>query len=153
MSLADTLQQARRALIDLSTRNRLLSLPAQGRARAVIRIDDEDAGFVLEQLAAGKPFGFEAAQAHEPKPGARGRRRADGVVAADAEATREEWQHDTNLRVALTPDELARRLRDVMSDARSAREESGVASLYLAVGGSSGAIRRRPRPSGWRRSP
>ncbi|WP_165585436.1 DUF4011 domain-containing protein [Roseococcus sp. SYP-B2431] len=136
MSLIETLQQARRALIDLSTRNRLLSLPAQGRARGVIRIGEEDAGFVLAQLAAGKPFGFEAAQAAELKPGGtRGRRRAEGVVVADAGATREEWRNDTNLRVALTPEELARRLRDLMADARSAREESGVASLYLAVGG------------------
>ena len=135
MTIADTLQQARRALIDLSTRNRLLSLPAQGRARGVIRIAEEDAAFVLEQLAAGKPFGFEAAQLQEPRPGAaRGRRRTDGVVAADTEASRETWQRDTNLRVDLTPEELARRLRDLMADARTAREESGVASLYLAVG-------------------
>ncbi|MDB5412417.1 MAG: damage-inducible protein [Rubritepida sp.] len=131
MSIADTLQQARRALIDLSTRNRLLSLPAQGRSRGVVRIADEDAGVVLAQLGEGKAFGFEAAQAGESKV----RRRADGVATASATATREEWQHDTNLRVALTPDELTRRLRDVMADARTAREETGVASLYLAIGG------------------
>lgn len=130
MTIADTLQQARRALIDLSTRNRLLSLPPQGRARGVIRVADEDADFVLAQLAAGRAFGFEAAQASE----GRGRRRADGVTAAKPDAVREEWQADQSLRVALTPEELARRLRDLMADARSAREESGVASLYLAVG-------------------
>jgi len=133
MTISDTLQQARRALIDLSTRNRLLSLPPQGRARAVIRIDDEDAGFVLRQLAAGKPFSFEAAHAQAEAPKRRDRR-AEGVTAARPDATREEWQADQSLRVALTPEDLARRLRDVMADARSAREETGVPSLFLAVG-------------------
>ncbi|WP_424810828.1 DUF4011 domain-containing protein [Roseococcus sp. YIM B11640] len=129
-TLADTLNQARRALIDLSARNRLLSLPAPGRARGVIRIDDEDAEFVVAQLAAGKAFGFEAGVV-----GAGGRRRrADGVSTAKADATREEMRQDTNLRVAQTPEELTRRLRNLMSDARSAREETGVASLFLAVG-------------------
>ncbi|UPY37633.1 DUF4011 domain-containing protein [Sediminicoccus sp. KRV36] len=130
MSLAAQLEQARRALIDLSTRNRLLSLPAQGRSRGVIRIEDEDAGFVVAQLAAGKAFGFEAGIATE----ARSRKRAEGVATASASATREEWQRDTQLRVALPAEELTRRLRDVMGDARSAREESGVPSLFLAIG-------------------
>ncbi|WP_421994966.1 DUF4011 domain-containing protein [Roseococcus sp.] len=130
MTLADTLQQARRALIDLSTRNRLLSLPAQGRARGVIRIDDEDAGFVWEQLAAGKAFGFEAGTASEAK----GRKRSEGVATAKPETTREDARRDTQLRVAQTPEELARRLRNLMSDARGAREETGVPSLFLAVG-------------------
>jgi hypothetical protein len=130
MSLAAQLEQARRALIDLSTRNRLLSLPAQGRSRGVIRIAEEDAAFVVAQLAAGKGFGFEAAVAGEAKT----RKRAEGVATASTTATREEWQRDTQLRVALSAEELTRRLRDVMSDARSAREESGVPSLFLAVG-------------------
>ncbi len=130
MSIAPELEQARRALIDLSTRNRLLSLPAQGRSRGVIRIEEEDARFVVQQLAAGKGFGFEAAIAGEAK----GRKRAEGVATASGTATREEWRRDTQLRVALPAEELTRRLRDVMADARSAREESGVPSLFLAVG-------------------
>jgi hypothetical protein len=85
MSLAAQLEQARRALIDLSTRNRLLSLPAQGRSRGVIRIADEDANFVVAQLAAGKGFGFEAGVAGEAKT----RKRAEGVATASATATRE----------------------------------------------------------------
>ncbi|MBS7810653.1 DUF4011 domain-containing protein [Roseococcus pinisoli] len=135
MSLAETLQQARRALIDLSTRNRLLSLPAEGRARGVIRIDDEEARFVWEQLAAGKAFGFEAAQTIQggASPG-KARRRTEGVTAAKPDAPREETRRDTNLRVAQTPEELARRLRNIVADARSAREETGVRSLFLAVG-------------------
>jgi hypothetical protein len=130
MSIGPELEQARRALIDLSTRNRLLSLPAQGRSRGVIRIEEEDAGFVVQQLAAGKGFGFEAAVAGEAKT----RKRAEGVATASASATREEWRRDTQLRVGVSAEELTRRLRDLMADARSAREESGVPSLFLAVG-------------------
>jgi hypothetical protein len=130
MTIAPALEEARRALIDLSTRNRLLSLPAQGRSRGVIRIEEEDAGFVVTQLAAGKGFGFEAAVVGEAK----GRKRAEGVATASASATREEWRRDTMLRVGVSAEELTRRLRDVMADARSAREESGVPSLFLAVG-------------------
>jgi len=131
MTLARTLQDARRALLDLSTRNRLLSLPATNRARGVLRIEDENAAFVVERLAAGRSFGFEATLASQES---RGRRRAEGVGTASAAATREEWQRDFQLRVAQSPEELARRLRDILTDARTTREESGVPSLFLGVG-------------------
>jgi len=131
MTLAATLQDARRALLDLSTRNRLLALPATARARGVLRIEGERAGFVVERLAQGRAFGFEASEASQ----ARGRRKSEGVRAASATATAEEWQGDDHLRVAQPPEDLARRLRDIMTDARTTREESGVPSLYLAVGG------------------
>jgi hypothetical protein len=49
-ALAERLEAARRGLLDLSTRNRLLSLPQPGRSRGVVRLDDEDAGFVLGAL-------------------------------------------------------------------------------------------------------
>ena len=136
--LAAALEEARRGLLDLSTRNRLLSLPAPGRARGVLRLDDEDADFVLAQLREGRAFGFEASGAEAPaeKPAGRRapkRRAAEGVAVAGG-ASRDEWQRDEALRVALPAAELARRLRDIMADARTAREESGVPSLYLALG-------------------
>ena len=52
--LAAALEAARRGLLDLSTRNRLLALPAPGRSRGVIWLDGEDAGFALETLGAGR---------------------------------------------------------------------------------------------------
>jgi DNA polymerase III delta prime subunit len=143
--LAQRLEDARRGLLDLSTRNRLLALPKPGRSRGVIILEDEDADFIVAALLDGKAFGFEAA-GEEPAPAAeaapkpkRGRRRAkpeagDGVVAADAAKTREDWQKDDRLRARVTPAELARRLRDLMSDARTAREETGIATLSLAIG-------------------
>ncbi|WP_270936046.1 DUF4011 domain-containing protein, partial [Falsiroseomonas oryzae] len=61
MTLAARLEEARRGLLDLSTRNRLLALPKPGRSRGVVILEDEDADFVFAELQDGKPFGFEAA--------------------------------------------------------------------------------------------
>jgi len=136
--LRQALEQARRALLDLSTRNRLLSLPKPGRSRGVLILDDEDADFIEAALGKGRAFGFEAAaeeapdapaEADAPKPRRRRSTRpakADGVSKADAAASREEHQRDDRLRVQLPPSDLARRLRDLMTDARTAREETGV---------------------------
>ena len=149
--LRQALEDARRALLDLSTRNRLLALPKPGRSRGVVILDDEDADFVLGALSAGRPFGFEAAGEEAPGPETaeppaegrpkRARRRttkaaakAEGVAKADGAAAREDWQRDDMLRVRLPPADLARRLRDLMTDARTAREETGVPTLYLALG-------------------
>jgi serine protein kinase len=114
MTLSATLQDARRALLDLSTRNRLLALPATARARGVLRIEGERAAFVVERLAAGRAFGFEATEASQ----ARGRRKSEGVRAATAASTAEEWQGDDHLRVAQPPEDLA--------DAKSAREKQAL---------------------------
>ncbi|NBQ74335.1 MAG: DUF4011 domain-containing protein [Acetobacteraceae bacterium] len=143
--LRTALEEARRGLLDLSTRNRLLSLPKPGASRGVMIIDDEDADFVLGALQAGRAFGFEAsaaapdAAAVEASPGKPRRARsvkvkAEGVGTAKADAAREEYQRDDKLRVQLPPSDLVRRLRDIMQDARTAREETGVPTLYLALG-------------------
>jgi hypothetical protein len=157
-TLSQRLEEARRGLLDLSTRNRLLALPKPGRSRGVVMLADEDAEFVLAALLAGKPLGFEAAPDNAPigpnepaappadpaapaEPGAKPRRRraarpakAEGVEAAIAGRTRDEWQADDLLRARLAPEDLARRLRDLMADARTAREETGIATLSLGIG-------------------
>ncbi|MBU8541367.1 DUF4011 domain-containing protein [Falsiroseomonas tokyonensis] len=134
--LADQLEAARRGLLDLSTRNRLLSLPKPGRSRGVLLLDDEDADFVLAALAEGRAFGFEAVADAPEAPPRRGRRavRVDGVGMADAAQSREEARRDNRLRARLPQEDLARRLRDLMQDARTAREETGIATLSLALG-------------------
>ena len=139
------MDKARQGLLDLSTRNRLLSLPKPGLSRRVILLDDEDADFVLDALEAGRAFGFEASAAApaaapvQASPGKPRRARAsrlkgEGITIAKADATREEYQRDDKLRVQLPPQDLARRLRDIMQDARTAREETGVPTLFLALG-------------------
>jgi hypothetical protein len=136
-ALAERLEAARRGLLDLSTRNRLLALPQPGRSRGVVRLDDEDADFVLAALIDGRGFGFEAAHDAPEDAPRRGRRtvRAEGVATADSAQSREEARRDNRLRVRLQREDLARRLRDLMQDARTAREETGIATLSLAIGG------------------
>ncbi len=141
-TLAARLEEARKGLLDLSTRNRLLALPKPGRSRGVLILADEDADFVLAELAAGRAFSFEAAGEEaaegEAAPARRGRRttrtRAEGVATADASRSREEARRDSRLRVMLPASELARKLRDLMADARTAREETGIATLSLGLG-------------------
>lgn len=145
-TLAARIEDARRGLLDLSTRNRLLALPKPGRSRGVIILDDEDADFVVAELLAGKAFGFEASGEHQPEPPAEGRAakpkrstrrtkpKAEGVAVAKVGETREEWQTDYDLRACVSPEELTRRLRDLMQDARTAREETGIATLSLGIG-------------------
>ncbi|WP_372617484.1 DUF4011 domain-containing protein [Falsiroseomonas sp.] len=150
VTLAARLEEARSGLLDLSTRNRLLALPKPGRSRGVVMLEDEDADFVLAELLDGKAFGFEAVgEAPPPAPalappaaeGARPARRraarpkkAEGVAAAAADKTREAWRTDYLLRARVTPEEFARRLRNLMTDARTAREETGIATLSLGLG-------------------
>jgi DNA polymerase III delta prime subunit len=133
--VATALEAARRGLLDLSTRNRLLALPAPGRSRGVIWLAEEDAGFVLETLGAGRALGFEAmAEAAAPRP-KRGRRAgAEGVALADAAQSAAAAARDDKLRIGLPGEEAAKRLRGLMEDARTAREETGIAPLSLAVG-------------------
>ena len=147
-TLTARLEDARRGLLDLSTRNRLLALPKPGRSRGVVIIEREDADFVVPRLIDGDSFGFEAAGETPPEtppapaePGAKPRRaprrtkaKAEGVAVADAAKTEQEWQADDRLRVYVPPAELTRRLRDLMTDARTAREETGIATLSLAIG-------------------
>lgn len=130
--MREALEVARGALLDLSTRNRMLALPKAGRARGVIRIAGEDPAHLWAEWQAGRAFGFEAAAPEAGAAARRGRAKAEGVAIADA--AKEGWRTDGLLRVALPPDQLALRLRQVMADARTAREETGVSALFLALG-------------------
>jgi hypothetical protein len=145
MSIATSLEEARRALLDLSTRNRMLSLPAPGRARGLLHVgrpagaaDEaeapagqgaeppagrEDPAFVLAQLAAGRAFTFEATRRGD------GKRRAEGVALADA--------------------------KDASSRAMPARPARKAAWPAFSSPSApwSGAIRARRRRRAWPRSP
>ena len=76
MSVAAALEEARRALLDLSTRNRMLSQPAPGRARGLLHIG----------WPAGASAGTELGESG--REGAAGtRRRRSRAVAAPAETS------------------------------------------------------------------
>ena len=108
--IGPALAEARRALLDLSTRNRLLALPAS--SPGILPLAGEAAAPVLARLLDGKPYGFEH----------------------DLGGTDTAWQSDTKLRLALPEAMATRRLRGLALDARTLREETGVPALFLAIG-------------------
>lgn len=129
--IAAPLAEARRALLDLSTRNRLLSLPKPGRSAGVIPLAEEDAGFVVTQLLAGRTFTFEAMPEAAPEPVPETQPDNEPRAQPDNE---QDWRGDTRLRVLLAEQDMPRRLLNLSRDARTALEETGVNTLSLAVG-------------------
>ena len=92
-------------LLDFSARNRLLNIPQ--KSRQVVPLACPDLAAVEDMLADGKAVSIRSA---EEKAGA-------NVLAAD-----------------LPPDEVKRRVTGLFRDARRNLEESGVNTLFLALG-------------------
>lgn len=143
LSLENLLEQNRRELLDLSTRNRLLSMPVESKSARVVHVRDEHSDEIFRLLVTGKKtLTFIAGQ-----PSARKLK----VVATASDDDDEielpppddddsgvgglAARHvDSKLQTALTPEGLQRRLLSLYRDARSIEEEQGVNILYLALG-------------------
>ncbi len=156
MAIRDRLEQARRELLDLSTRNRLLAVPLASRTARVVEIVDERAGEVFRLLSAErKALSFTPAP--EPSKSTRiqappdlPRPQADSPEPEDTApedtalppaddvcdpSTGLPRRHvDARLQTQLTPEHLQRRLLDLYRDAQTTVEETGVNVLYLAIG-------------------
>ena len=142
-TLEDILARSRNELLDLSTRNRLLSIPVTSGAARVVHCSGESSTQVYRLVVSeGKAMGF--------LPGATARKGRSAPV-ADEEQEPEEWmpppdeevdpatgiparQMDARLQTSLTPKALQRRLLGLFRDARTLIEEQGVNILYLALG-------------------
>lgn len=142
VSIRERLLKEREALLDLSTRNRLLNTPLRTRNVRSIEIVDEKATEVFRLLIEGKSMSFlpgiqlsEAARADLdpedtetggiPQPGSNETVNERGI------ATR---HSDTRLQTRLTSQGLQKRLFDIWYDARTLEEEQGVNILFLAIG-------------------
>ncbi|CAN5713668.1 hypothetical protein BH11PSE3_BH11PSE3_26310 [soil metagenome] len=141
VSIRDRLLKERNALLDLSTRNRLLNTPLRTRNNRAIEIVDEQAVEVFRHLTSSKAFtfvpGVQLSEAERatldpdddvtggiPQPG-------DDTVDERGVATR---HADTRLQTRLTSEGLQKRLFDVWYDAQTLEQEQGVNILYLAIG-------------------
>jgi len=136
--IGERLLKERHALLDLSTRNRLLNTPLRTRNNRAIEIIDEKAAEVFRLLNDGKAFTFlpgadlpagegepdDADTAAIPQPG-------DEAVDARGVAAR---HSDLKLQTRLTSEGLQKRLFDIWDDARTLESEQGVNILYLAIG-------------------
>lgn len=141
ISIRDRLLKERNALLDLSTRNRLLNTPLRTKNNRAIEIVDEKAVEVFRLLTTNKALSFvpgvqlnEADRAElDPDDDVTG-----GIPQPDDDSIDERGvagRHtDTRLQTRLTSEGLQKRLFDVWYDAQTLEQEQGVNILYLAIG-------------------
>ncbi len=144
--IARQLEKSRQALLDLSTRNRLLSLPQAATAR-VLHFADERTDEVYRLLAGeSKSMSFAPARAEEEQvaadPAEEQETPATPALPQPEEGVDEQLDargvaqrhRDLKLQTRLSSEKLQRRLLDMYSDARTFIEEQGVNILFLALG-------------------
>lgn len=146
--LEKLLEESRRELLDLSTRNRLLSMPVQSKSARVVSVRDEKSDQVYRLLVSQRrTFAFLPGVERRPA-GSDICVKADPTVDSDEEnaglpqpeedideATGEARRHvDTKLQTSLTSEGLQRRLLALYRDSQTMIEEQGVNVLYLSLG-------------------
>jgi len=148
ISLEQLLEEIRRELLDLSTRNRLLSMPIESKSARTVNVRDEKSDHVFRLLVSDKksfafipgierksaaPSGdlsteaapdFDDEEDSLPQPD-------EDIDQASGTARR---HIDTKLHTSLTSDSIQRRLLALYRDAQTMMEEQGVNVLYLALG-------------------
>jgi very-short-patch-repair endonuclease len=150
----ELLDTSRRELLDLSTRNRLLSIPVDSSSARIVAVRDEISEQVYRLLVAEKrAFSFlprEAAVSAVAETGESAGADAEEDLLIDPvlsqpenerleedidEATGLPKRHvDCRLQTSLSTESLQRRLLDLYHDSRAMIEEAGVNILYLALG-------------------
>jgi very-short-patch-repair endonuclease len=141
MSVKETLYSQRRALLDLTYRNRLLSLPKRPSSKSIAVHDergDEVSRLLLQKTAMSfasvrrgeteedatpEDFAHES-QEHLLQPG-------DEEVDERGIANR---HSDSKLQTKLTSEHLQKRLLSIYVEALTFQEEQGINALYLACG-------------------
>ena len=133
-----------RQLLDLTMRNRLLS--ATSRSKRVLPLLAASVGAIEDRLAAGKSFSIKPAP-----PEIAGVAEPTDADLAPIQGLLQSGAESGHLYAALGKDDLAERLLNLYREARTAREEGGSNSLYLAIGflnfretKQSGKVRRAP---------
>lgn len=144
LPLIEKIRRARIELLDLSTRNRLLNTPRNGKARIVEVVNELAEAMYRTLVVDEKRFTFTPgrvdpdATAEETDPLAPEAAEAIGSLEQpDAELDEQgrlavHW--DLHLATRLTSAGLQKRLLDLYIDAKTLQEEQGVNILYLAIG-------------------
>jgi very-short-patch-repair endonuclease len=141
ISIRDRLLKERHALLDLSTRNRLLNTPLRTRNNRAVEIVDEKSPEVFRLLTGGKALSFlpgtqlsESERAElDPDDDVTGGIPQPDDDALDARGVAARHS-DLRLQTRLTSEGLQKRLFDVWYDAQTLEQEQGVNVLYLAIG-------------------
>ena len=148
----DLLNSSRRELLDLSTRNRLLSIPVDSSSARIISVRDEISEQVYRLLVAKKKaFSFlpgrssadSSALTKSSENGNTELFEAPVLAQPGTESRDEEIDEastlpkrnvECRLQTSLTSEGLQRRLLDLYHDSRAMIDEAGVNILYLALG-------------------
>lgn len=154
--IVDKINRARLELLDLSTRNRLLNTPRNGRARTVEVVNELAQAMYQTLVVDGKRFTFFPGRI-DPGQEEAGNQiddsenvdLGDEVVLAEVptdhslidqpdleldESGRVIRHWDNRLSTRMTSAGLQKRLLDLYIDARTLQEEQGVNILFLAIG-------------------
>lgn len=145
MTVRELLDRSRKELLDLSTRNRLLSIPVDSKSARLIHVHDELSEQVYRTLILDR-------KALSFLPG-RSTKVQDNVAANELPVTDEDEiglpqpeedeelvngvakRHtDLRLQTSLSPEGLQRKLLSLFHDSQTMIEEQGVNILYLALG-------------------
>ncbi len=147
LSTEQLLERSRKELLDLSTRNRLLSIPIGSTAARVVQVEDELSDQVFRLLVTGKKsLSFlpgRPSHVTPARPGdaliadpgddtASGLPQPDDDTGVTGEPARRHV--DSRLQTSLSPEGLQTRLLTLFRDAQTMIEEQGVNILYLALG-------------------
>lgn len=141
VSIRDRLLKERNALLDLSTRNRLLNTPLRTRNNRAIEIVDEKSTEVFRLLTSGRTLSFlpgvqlseEERAELDPEDDVTGGIPQPGDDSIDERGVSSRHA-DTRLQTRLTSEGLQKRLFDIWYDAQTLEQEQGVNILYLAIG-------------------
>src|ERR1700722_3530648 len=148
MDVRELLDRSRKELLDVSTRNRLLSIPVDSKSARVVRVIGGSSGDIFRLLVTEKK-----SLSFLPSRGKNGQN-TDLHLGAQKSAEGEEDEiglpqpeddqggtsgtekkhSDLRLQTSLSPEGLQRRLLDLYHDSRAMIEEQGVNILYLAMG-------------------
>ncbi len=132
------LENARRDLLDMTARNRLLNTPRRSSRSGRLEITDELSQEVFRHLVLERrPMSFLPARS-EDEVDEEEREQETGLLFQPEEEVSENGlaaRHvDDRLQTHLTSEGLQKRLLKLFYDARTFEEEQGVNVLYLALG-------------------
>ena len=136
VGVASQLNTSRQALLDLSTRNRLLHIPRRSKNVKTIEVTGESSVEVFKLLVKeGKALGFLPTREadddvpHEDVPDLLPQ--PEGDAAGNGDSNKRDYRR---LQTLLSSEGLQKRLLSLFLDAKTLEEEQGVNILYLAVG-------------------
>jgi len=131
--ISRALEQARRDLIDLTRRNRLLHAPLKGKRPWCLAVTGQSPDELFAKLYKQENF---RGYAFRPRVQVEGNDDAGLPVLASDQSRSPESSSGRRpwLQTLLAPDRLQKRLAKIFREERTLEEEQGLSTLYLAIG-------------------